>query len=92
MILTGECFLHVNYLRLFNSSLPVPVQKMIDKLQSCEDIAMNMLVAKQLASSGIPQCPGLLVKPMKKILNLEKQTSESHLMTVFILASIKITG
>lgn len=78
MILTGECFLHVKYLRLFNSSLPVPVQEMIDRVQSCEDIAMNMLVARHLASSGIPQCPGLLVKPIKRILNLEKQTSKSQ--------------
>ena len=78
MILTGECFLHVSYLRLFNSTLPTSIQKMIDEVQSCEDIAMNMLVARHLALSGNPQCPGLLVKPKKKILNLEKQTSECN--------------
>lgn len=76
MILTGECFLHASYLRLFNSTLPKSIHKMIDDIQSCEDIAMNMLVAHHLARSGHPQCPGLLVKPKTKIKNLENETSE----------------
>ena len=74
MILTGECFLHVSYLKLFNSTLPESIRVMIDSLQSCEDMAMNVLVARYLANSGQPQCPGLLVNHRKTIQNLEKNT------------------
>ena len=35
---------------------------------------MNVLVARYLANSGQPQCPGLLVNHRKTIQNLEKNT------------------
>lgn len=76
MILTGECFLHKSYLKLFNSTLPKSIQEMIDSLQSCEDMAMNVLVAHYLAKTGRPQCPGLLVNHRKTIQNLEQNTGK----------------
>ena len=45
MILTNNAFLHRQYIHMFEDHLPQRVGQLIDKLQNCEDIAMNFLVA-----------------------------------------------
>lgn len=76
MVLTGEAFMHISYLKLFTNALPEEAKQMIDNLQNCEDIAMNVMVADVLARSGHPQCSGLRLQASSRIRNLEKQSSE----------------
>ena len=76
MVLTGEAFIHISYFKKFTDSLPEEAKQMIDTLQNCEDIAMNVMVADVLAKSGHPQCSGLRLQSSSRIRNLEKQSSE----------------
>ena len=45
IVLTNVAFLHIQYIRMFEKHLPESASELIDKLQNCEDIAMNFLVA-----------------------------------------------
>ena len=76
MVLTGEAFIHISYLRMFTESIPEKAKDMIDSLQNCEDITMNVMVAHLLAQSGHPQCSGLRLMSSARIRNLERQSSE----------------
>ena len=77
MMLTGAAFVHLNYLKMFNSTsiTPKAVHKLIDELHNCEDLAVNVMVGDYLARVERPQCPGLFVKPTK-VINLEKETGK----------------
>ena len=46
MVLTGAAFIHLNYLKMLNSTGVVPqaVLKLIDEMHNCEDLAVNVLV------------------------------------------------
>ena len=46
MVLTGAAFIHLNYLKMLNSTGVVPqaVHKLIDEMHNCEDLAVNVLV------------------------------------------------
>lgn len=66
MVLTGAAFLHRRYLQLFQDQ-PQAVHAMVDKLQDCEDIAMNFAVAlylKKLSPGVIGKPSGVFVKPV----------------------------
>ncbi len=78
MVLTSSGFMHRNYLGMFNDSSIVPksVHQLVDEMQNCEDIAMNVMVSQYLASTGHPQCSGLYVKPID-VRNLEMESSKS---------------
>lgn len=82
LVLTGEAFIHISYLKMFTNTLPKEVQDMIDSFQNCEDITMNVMVAHLLAKSGHPQCSGLRIVPSTKIRNLEKQSSKQGLWLI----------
>ena len=77
MVLTGAAFIHLNYLKMFNSTSVVPraVHRLIDEKHNCEDLAVNVLVGDYLERVDMAQCPGLFVKPTKYI-NLEKETGQ----------------
>lgn len=45
MILTGAAFIHKNYLDEYTNTMPSVIRSHVDKVQNCEDIAMNFLVA-----------------------------------------------
>ena len=77
MVLTGAAFVHLNYLKMFNSTSATPkaVHELIDELHNCEDLAVNVMVGDYLAKVERPQCSGLFVKPTK-VINLEKETGK----------------
>jgi len=77
MVLTGAAFIHMNYLKMFNSTGVVPkaVHKLIDEMHNCEDLAVNVLVGDYLERMDRAQCSGLFVKPAKFI-SLEKETGK----------------
>lgn len=75
MVLAGEAFYHIGYLEMYNTSLPQIVYELIDMTQNCDDIVMNVMVAKYLESSGQPQCPGIVVRGYT-VKNLETEESK----------------
>lgn len=64
MILIGAAFVHSEYLKMFNDKALVPktVHDMIDSVENCDDIAMNVMVAHFLDKAALPQCPGLYIR------------------------------
>ena len=89
MVLTGAAFVHLNYLKMFNSTSTTPkaVHKLIDELHNCEDLAVNVMVGDYLARVERPQCSGLFVKPTK-VINLEKETGKFNLSSTIHLTFI----
>ena len=78
MVLTGAAFIHKRYVKMFNdrSIVRQEVHNLIDVMNNCEDIAMNVMVGQYLLRElGRPRCSGLFVKPVQ-LQNLEKETSE----------------
>lgn len=45
IVLTGSAFTHKYYLHLYTEWLPADVKNMVDTLNNCEDLLMNMLVS-----------------------------------------------
>jgi len=86
MVLTGAAFIHMNYLKMFNSTGVVPkaVHKLIDEMHNCEDLAVNVLVGDYLERMDRAQCSGLFVKPAKFI-SLEKETGKYLHLTLHTL-------
>ena len=63
LVMTGASFVHRNYLKMFNESVPHEIHEMIDRVQNCEDLCMNVMVGDYLAKVGLPQPSGLYIKP-----------------------------
>lgn len=77
MILVGAAFFHQRFLELFRDQ-PSQVHQLVDETQNCDDIAMNFVVARQLALvSGLERPSGVFVKPVD-IRNLEKDASSGY--------------
>ena len=80
MVLIGAAFIHKKYLRLFER-LPPAVHRLIDDTQNCDDIAFNVMVARELnrsPPSGISprqRAAGLYVRP-HDLRNLESEAGE----------------
>ena len=51
VVLTGASFIHKDYLKMFNETVPLEIHEMIDGKMNCEDLAMNVMVG-YLQSSG----------------------------------------
>ena len=68
MVLTGAAFIHKEYLRLFNETLPQGIRDFIDFFFNCEDIAMNLLVANHTGGNA-----GLRIQEKTQIKTLDKK-------------------
>ena len=68
IILPSCAFVHREFLRMFNESLPVGMRKLIRSLKNCEDIALNMLMSHHC------QCAAsLYVKPKQRVYDIGPQ-------------------
>ncbi|KAL4656105.1 exostosin-like 2 [Arapaima gigas] len=78
MVLVGAAFFHRRYLELFQQQ-PAEVHAMVDRTQNCDDIAMNFVVATELArrDSGRAHPAGVFVKPVD-MRNLERDAGSSY--------------
>lgn len=79
IVLTGASFFNHRYLQLYHNQ-PQAVHIMVDKMQSCEDIAMSFVVAlylKKMSPGGIGKPSGVYVHTVH-IYNLEKHSSNGH--------------
>ncbi|CAD5212457.1 unnamed protein product [Bursaphelenchus okinawaensis] len=45
LILTGAAFIHKEYLRMYDETMPELIKDKIDEWMNCEDLAMNFLIA-----------------------------------------------
>ena len=83
MILTSTTIVHKTYLWMFfdDSILPKGMIEYIDERKNCEDIALNVMVAKFLADVGQGQAAALAIRPRREVRNMEytaaKTKSES---------------
>ena len=77
-MLTSTCLLHKAYLKMFHDAnvLPRKMFDYIDKEMNCEDIGINMMVAKFLTDVNVPQPCLLSVKYKGQITNLEGAKGE----------------
>ena len=69
-VLTDASFVHKDYLKMFNVTVPREIHEMIDHKMNCEDLAMNVMVGDYLARIGMPQPSGVSVAnkiPIQKI-------------------------
>ena len=84
MMLPGTWLIHKAYLKMFHDPniLPGQMFQYIDKGMNCEDIGMNMMVAKFLTDVNMPQPCLLTVKMKGKIINLEGSRGEFCYMHV----------
>lgn len=57
IILTSGAFLHRNYLYSYWTTMPSAIREWIDKVNNCEDIAMNFLVAHLVRKPHIKATP-----------------------------------
>ena len=87
MILTSTAILHKAYLQMFFDEhvLPKGMIQYIDKRKNCEDIAMNVMVARFLFDMGQRQAAALAVRPRREVRNMEhsnktKTNSESTIV------------
>eukprot|EP00118_Oscarella_pearsei_P014089 m.118686 g.118686 ORF g.118686 m.118686 type:complete len:336 (+) comp37656_c0_seq3:57-1064(+) len=77
MVLIGASFVHRKYLRLFERAPPA-VHRLVDETQNCDDIAFNVMVARQLArDSRNPRPAGLFVRPYD-MRNLEADAESGY--------------
>lgn len=76
LVLTGEAFIHVGYLEMFSSPVNERIHKMIDSLQNCEDISMNVVIGHHLRSVGQPMPSGMYVKLVHPVRNLETKAGK----------------
>ncbi|KPP64609.1 exostosin-like 2-like [Scleropages formosus] len=78
MVLVGAAFFHRHYLQLFRHQ-PAEVHALVDETQNCDDIAMNFVVATQLArrDDGEGRPSGVFVKPVD-VRNLERDASSGY--------------
>ncbi|XP_030630667.1 exostosin-like 2 [Chanos chanos] len=78
MVLVGAAFFHRRFLQLFQEQ-PVEVHTLLDETQNCDDIAMNFVVAQELArNSRALLSSGLFVRPVD-LRNLERDASSGYL-------------
>lgn len=80
MMLTSTAILHKAYLQMFfdEKVLPKGIIEYIDERKNCEDIAINVMVAKFLWDTGLRQPAALAVKPRREIKNLERSSRKSE--------------
>ncbi|KAK1786720.1 hypothetical protein P4O66_017115 [Electrophorus voltai] len=78
MVLVGAAFFHRRFLQQFQAQ-PPEVHALVDETQNCDDIAMNFVVARDLARvPGPHRSAGVFVKPVD-LRNLEKDASSGYL-------------
>ena len=78
IMLPTTCVMHKAYLEMYHDPTVLP-RKMfdyIDEKMNCEDIGINMMVAKFLMDVNMPQASVLAVKNKGKIINLEGQSGK----------------
>ena len=80
MVLTGASFVHKDYLKMFNETVPLEIHEMIDRLMNCEDLTMNVMVGDYLTRIGMPQPPGVYVAPQIPIQFRASQASTYSLL------------
>ena len=78
MILTSTVIIHKAYLKMFfdGNVLPKGIIDYIDKIKNCEDIALNIMVAKFLDDLGKTQPAALALKPKREIRNMDHTMNE----------------
>ena len=78
MILTSTAIIHKAYLKMFFDSnvLPKGMIDYIDKIKNCEDIALNIMVAKFLDDLGKTQAAALALKPKREVRNMDHSMIE----------------
>ena len=92
IILTTSGMFHVQYLDLYQSTLPVEFRNFVDKNMNCEDIFLNALVAKYLNDRfGYTVCPCQVVDGANKLKKLEKKLSGNHYMCSMLIIIFVIT-
>ena len=79
MILTSTAIVHKAYLKMFfdDNVLPKGMIDYIDKRKNCEDIALNVMVAKFLDDLGKTQAAALALKPKREIRNMDHLMNEN---------------
>ncbi len=80
MILTSTAILHKAYLQMFfdDTILPEGMIQYIDSRKNCEDIAVNVMVAKFLMDIGQRQAAALAVTPRREVRNMENTASKTR--------------
>ena len=80
MILTSTAILHKAYLQMFfdDDVLPKGMIEYIDERKNCEDIGINVMVAKFLMDLGQRQAAALAIKARRGIKNMEGSTKKSE--------------
>lgn len=73
LVLTGEAFLHVGYLELFSAPRNEPMHRMIDSVQNCEDLSMNVIISEHLRYVGHTMPSGVYVKLIHNVNVLENR-------------------
>ena len=76
LVLTDASFLHKDYLRIFNKTVPREIHEMIDHTMNCDDLAMNVMVGDYLARIGRPQPSGVFVAHKTPIQYIASQASK----------------
>lgn len=79
MILTSTAILHKAYLQMFydDTILPKGMIQYIDARRNCEDIAINVMVAKFLVDVGQRQAAALAVRPRREVRNMEHTATKT---------------
>ena len=76
LVLTGASFVHKDYLKMFNETVPWEIHEMIDCKMNCEDLAINVMVGDYLARIGMPQPSGVFVAHKTAIQYIANQASK----------------
>ena len=76
VVLTDASFVHKDYLKMFNETVPREIHEMIDHKMNCEDLAMNVMVGDYLARIGMPQPSGVSVAHKTPIQKIASQASK----------------
>ena len=73
MILTSTAIMHKTYLEMFfdHTILPHGMIDYIEKRKNCEDIAINIMVAKFLKDTHHGYASALAVKPKREVRNMD---------------------
>lgn len=84
MILTSTAILHKAYLQMFfdDHILPKGMIQYIDERKNCEDIAINIMVARFLFDVGQRQAAALAIRPRREVRNMEHNTAKKNSETI----------
>ena len=92
MMITNSAIFHVQYLDLYQSTLPVEFRNFVDKNMNCEDLFFNAVVAKYLNDRfGYTACPCQAVDGANKLKKLEKKLPGNHYMCSMLIIIVVIT-